>query len=309
MNAQAPHSIVMIRPNAFGYNRETAASNAFQQWNDESPGVIQQKAVEEFDRMIALLEAHDIEVQVFEDTTLKPDAVFPNNWISFHEDGTVILYPMQAESRRGEQRTDIPEQLRARYQVTTLVDLSGEANSNRFLEGTGSLVLDYMNRIAYACRSPRTDETLVRQWCEQLHFRPLIFDAVDEQGKPIYHTNVLMCIGQKFAVVCLDAIRSDADQEMILQSFGETGHKVVAISYEQMKLFAGNMLEVQSRNGEPYAVLSDRAFNALLPGQVDAITRYADILPVPINTIETYGGGSVRCMMAANYLPVRSGLP
>jgi hypothetical protein len=308
MRTQAANSIVMIRPGAFDYNRETASSNAFQQLDDQAPDVIHQKALTEFNRMVDRLESHDIDVQVFDDTSSKPDAVFPNNWISFHEDGKVILYPMQAESRRGERRMDIPEKLKLDFQIQEVVDFSEAEKSGRFLEGTGSMVFDYVNRIAYACRSPRTDETLVRKICALLQVKPLMFDAVDAHGKTIYHTNVMLCIGTKFAVVCLDAIRSESDQELLLGSFAETGHKVVAISYEQMNAFAGNMLEVRNRKGEPYVMLSNRAFNSLLPGQIDAITRFADMIPVSIETIENYGGGSVRCMIAANYLPLRSGL-
>jgi hypothetical protein len=305
---QSATRIIMIRPRAFGFNPETASSNAFQKAHDEAPTHIQQKAVEEFNRMVDLLESHDIDVRVFDDTTSKPDAVFPNNWISFHDDGKVILYPMQAESRRGERRMDIPEKLKLDFQIQEVVDFSEAEKSGRFLEGTGSMVFDYINRIAYACRSPRTDETLVREICALLQVKPLMFDAVDAHGKAIYHTNVMLCIGTKFTVVCLDAIRSENDQDIILNSLAETEHKVVAISYAQMKAFAGNMLEVRSRKGEPYVVLSDRAFNSLLPGQIDAITRFVDMIPVSIETIENYGGGSVRCMMAANYLPLHSGL-
>ncbi len=305
---QSPASLLMIRPAAFGFNPLTAASNAFQGHSDLSE--VHQKALSEFDRMVDLLESHDINVHVIEDTPtpLKPDVLFPNNWISFHDDGNVILYPMLAENRRMERRMDLVDQLRRDYIIHDIVDLSASEQNNEFLEGTGSLVIDYVNSIAYACRSPRTNEALVRKLCELLQYTPVLFDAVDENGIPIYHTNVVMCIGTTFAVICLDAVRSEADQDLILDNFERTGHKVVAISYEQMKAFAGNMMEVRSRNGEPIVLLSERAFNSLLPGQVDAISRHAEMLPIPIETIENVGGGSVRCMVAGIYLPSHSGL-
>lgn len=302
---QAPRNLLMIRPAAFGFNPETADSNAFQQGVHNDPEVIQLKALNEFNRMVDLLEAHEIDVQVFNDTATppKPDVLFPNNWVTFHENGKVILYPMMAENRRAERRLDILEQLKTQFLITEIIDLSGEENNGRFLEGTGSLVLDYVNRIAYACRSPRTNEELVRKLCGLITYKPIVFDAVDPQGLPVYHTNVMMCIGSRFAVVCLDAIQAEADQDLILDNLAETGHKVVAISYEQMKAFGGNMLEVRSRNGEPFVVLSAKAFHSLLPGQIDAISRYSEMLPIPVETIETSGGGSVRCMVAGIYLP------
>ncbi|MBX2945617.1 MAG: amidinotransferase [Cyclobacteriaceae bacterium] len=307
MTDQAPHSIMMIRPAAFGFNAQTASSNAFQNPLHDRTEVIQQRALDEFNRMVDLLESHDIAVHVFDDSAelIKPDALFPNNWISFHADGKVILYPMLAENRRLERRTDIIQSLQQKFLVNEIIDLTDEERNNRFLEGTGSLVLDYVNCIAYANRSARTDEALVLQACERLGYKPLIFDAIDKHGKPIYHTNVVMCVGSKFAVVGLDAIQNENDQEILLRSFKETGHKVVAISYEQMAAFAGNMIEVKSRGGESYVLLSERAFHSLLPGQIDAISRFSEMIPIPIDTIETYGGGSVRCMVAGIFNPPR----
>lgn len=303
---QAPHSVLMIRPVAFGFNDETASSNSFQQNPDDSFGT-QNKAVEEFDRMVDLLRSHEIDVRVFDDskTPIKPDVLFPNNWISFHADGKVILYPMLAENRRAERRMDIIEVLKSDFRITETIDLSGHEISDTFLEGTGSLVFDYVNRIAYACRSPRTDEQLVEKICALLRYKPIIFNAVDQRGQPVYHTNVMMCVGSKFVVICLDSILSESDQDLILDSFEQTGHKVVAISYDQMSAFAGNMIEVRCINNEPIVLLSSRAFNSLLPGQVDAISRHVDMIPIPIDTIEKIGGGSVRCMVAGIYLPVR----
>ncbi|QOI98326.1 MAG: amidinotransferase [Flammeovirgaceae bacterium] len=305
---QAPASVFMVRPAAFGYNPDTAGSNMFQQ-PLESPvrEEVRHKALLEFDRMVDLLRSHDIDVQVFDDTPqpVKPDAQFPNNWISLHEDGTLVLYPMLAPNRRSERRADIIDQLKKQFIINGVVDITGEEKQNRFLEGTGSLVFDYVNRIAYAARSSRTNEALVATVTNKLGFTSLIFNAVDEQKIPIYHTNVMMCVGSGFAVICLDAVRDDEDQELLLNSFLTTGHKVVAISYAQMRAFAGNMMEVRNRNNEPYVLLSEQAFNSLLPGQVNAISRFAEMIPIPIPTIEKYGGGSVRCMIAGNFLPLR----
>lgn len=300
MATQAPSSIFMVRPAAFGFNTQTAESNAFQVDEVNDSASVQQKALQEFDRMVDLLRSHDIDVHVIEDTPVpvKPDAVFPNNWISFHEDGRVILYPMLAENRRLERRATVAETLTESFEVSEVVDWSGEELSNRYLEGTGSVVLDYVNKIAYANRSPRTDESLVIRLCDLFGYKPIVFDAVDAEGRPIYHTNVLMCIGSKFAVICLDAIPGDDDQEKILSAFAQTQHKVVAISYAQMNAFAGNMMEVASKNGESFVLLSEQAFHSLLPGQVDAISRFAEMIPISIPTIEKYGGGSVRCMVA-----------
>jgi hypothetical protein len=299
----------MIRPVRPGLNVETASSNDFQQEIPEADEIeIRTRIIAEFNKMVDLLESHDIDVKVFDDSDVpvKPDAHFPNNWISTHPEGRVVVYPMLAESRSRERRQDIVEWLNTNYQVDEIIDLSILESRKKYLEGTGSLVVDYTNSIAYAGRSPRTDEELVIDVCKKLDYRPVIFDAVAQRGTPIYHTNVLMCVGSKFATLCLDSIKDANQQEEILGSLSDTGHKVVAISYDQMHAFAGNMIELTTRSGEPIVVLSDRAFNILLPGQVDAISRHAEMLPISIPTIEDVGGGSVRCMIAANYLSKRT---
>lgn len=297
---QLPSSVLMVRPSKFGFNAQTASTNAFQKEPAASAAVIQEKARDEFNRMVDTLIDQGVDVMVVDDTEVpeKPDAIFPNNWISFHENGIVVLYPMMVENRRAERSNPVIDQVRRQFEVSEIIDLTGYELKNQFLEGTGSVVFDYQNRIAYASRSPRTHQAVLLELCNRLNFRPLFFDAVDEAGLPIYHTNVLMCVGSKFAVICLDAIKKDVDQEKLLKSFGETGHRVVAISYEQLRCFAGNMIEVQTRSGEPVVLLSQSAFNSLLPGQVNAISKYADMIPLSIPTIEQYGGGSVRCMVA-----------
>ncbi|MDL5049465.1 arginine deiminase-related protein [Oscillatoria amoena NRMC-F 0135] len=306
---QSPSSCFLVRPAGFGFNPETAGSNSFQQMTDGDEQDIRQRAILEFDRMVDLLLSHDVDVRVFDDTQVpdKPDAQFPNNWISLHEDGTLVLYPMMAPNRRLERRKDIIDYLKRDFLVKSVVDLTGEETSGRFLEGTGSIVFDYVNQIGYACRSPRTNEDLVNTLSQRLGLKPVIFDAVDELGIPVYHTNVLMCIGSRFVVICLDAIHKEKDREEILASFNSTSHKIVAISHAQMNAFAGNMIEIKNRSNEPLVLLSEQAFNSLLPGQVDAISRYAEMIPISIPTIEKFGGGSVRCMVTANFLSFRNG--
>lgn len=297
---QAPSSVLMVRPAAFGFNPQTAASNAFQSKRTASSVDISKKALAEFDEMVDTLRAHDIDVIVIEDTTTpqKPDAVFPNNWISFHGDGTVVLYPMMAENRRLERLNPVLKSIQSTFSVQRVINLTDREKLNQFLEGTGSVVFDYWNKIAYACRSDRTNELVLKDLCKELGYKSIVFDAVDEMGRPIYHTNVLMCVGTRFAVVCLDAIKSEEDQESLLNSFSQTQHQVVAISYDQLLLFAGNMIEVLSKSGEPMVLLSEKAFQSLLPGQVNAISKHAEMIPLSIHTIEQYGGGSVRCMVA-----------
>jgi hypothetical protein len=300
---QQPHTLLMIRPKRFGFNPETESSNSFQ-LNDDLSGDL---ALVEFDKMIDVLASHEIPVEVLDDTAepVKPDAVFPNNWISLHEDGKIILYPMLAENRRRERRPEIVEHLKLKFAVDTIVDLSGEEDKDRYLEGTGSIVFDHANSIAYACRSPRTNEKLVNELCMKLDYTSIIFDALDESSKPIYHTNVMMSVAGKFAVVCIDSIKKDEDQELVLGRLSETGHKIISISYEQMRSFAGNIIEVKSQDGENVVLMSDTALSSLLPGQVDAITQFSEVLPISIPTIERLGGGGVRCMVAGIHLPRR----
>lgn len=293
----------MIRPKHFMFNRETENSNAFQHKGEHDA----QQSLTEFDNVVDVLRAHEIPVEVFDDTPepRKPDAIFPNNWLSLHEDGRVILYPMMAENRRLERRTDIIEELKARFVIADLLNLSNEEEKGRYLEGTGSIVFDHANKLAYACRSPRTDESLFSALCREIDMTPVIFDAEDEQGRSIYHTNVMMSVAEKFAVVCLDAIRKDEDQERVLEKLSSTNHKIISISFEQMRSFAGNILEVKSQTGEHFLLISDSALNSLLPGQINTITQFVELLPVSIPTIQKTGGGGIRCMVAGIHLPLR----
>ena len=305
--AQQPHTVFLVRPASFGFNVQTSASNVFQTRPAATVNVAT-RAIEEFDRMVDLLRAHEIDVRIFDDmpSPQKPDALFPNNWISTHEDGTVILYPMMTDNRRLERREDILEALEKDFDVTRRIDLSKEETSGKYLEGTGSLVFDHPRKLVFACRSPRTNPELVARVAAELGYTEIVFSAVDESGNPIYHTNVMMCVGEKFVVLCLDAIRDDHEQETLLNTFAENDLQVVAISFAQMRAFAGNMIELVSKAGDRVVVLSQTAFESLLPGQINAISKFADILPIRIDTIQSVGGGSVRCMVAGIHLPKRN---
>jgi hypothetical protein len=300
---QLPHGVLMIRPVCFAFNPETATSNLFQ---SSVPGNsdLSTMAKAEFDQMVDILRAHDVDVLVYQDTQeeVRPDAIFPNNWITLHADGQVILYPMMAPNRRLERRPDIVMDLQSRYVVSDVVDLSELENKGQFLEGTGSMVFDHTNKIIYACRSARTDESAVNKVAKILNYTSILFDAVDENGVPVYHTNVMMNVSEQFVIVCLDAVRNEGDQDKLLDSFERSAHKVIAISYAQMNAFAGNMFSVKNRIGETFVLMSQTAFDSLLPGQINEISKYGQVLPFNVANIERYGGGSVRCMVAGIHL-------
>jgi hypothetical protein len=303
-NTQSTAHILMIRPVNFGFNEETAASNSFQNRNADKNGV-QEKARAEFDGMVGILIENGVDVTVIEDTPepYTPDSIFPNNWVSFHADGTIFLYPMQAENRRLERREDIIAQLENRFEVKHIIDLSRFEQENKFLEGTGSMVLDRANKVAYACISPRTDREVLALFCEQAGYKEVSFHAYDEYHQAIYHTNVLMCIGSKFAVICLDSIPDADEKNAVTAILKLTNKEIVNISFEQMNRFAGNMLEVRNKNGESLIVMSQNAFNALDRIQKSILEKFGDLVYADINTIETNGGGSARCMMAEVHLP------
>jgi hypothetical protein len=295
----------MIRPVSFGFNEQTAGSNAFQN-RDADQQAVQDKALTEFDGFVKTLRENGVDVTVIDDTPQPhtPDSIFPNNWVSFHADGNVFLYPMQAENRRLERREDIIGQLEDHFKINHIVDLSRFESENKFLEGTGSMVLDRENKIAYACLSPRTDKEVLNLFCEQAGYRAVSFDAVDEHNKAIYHTNVLMCLGSKFAVICTDSIPNPHEKIEVLESIQSSKKEVVTITFEQMNRFAGNMLEVKSKTGETLIVMSKNAYDALLEEQKNTLKKYGKLVYADINTIETNGGGSARCMMAEVHLSV-----
>ncbi|MDO3628755.1 citrulline utilization hydrolase CtlX [Mucilaginibacter sp. BT774] len=303
-NQQTTSTILMIRPVNFVFNEQTAGSNAFQNRNAEQQRV-QDKALEEFDRFVSLLRENGVEVIVIDDTTKPhtPDSIFPNNWVSFHNDGTVFLYPMMAENRRLERREDIITQLEDEFKVKHVIDLSHFEHENKFLEGTGSMVLDRENKIAYACLSPRTDKEVLEEFCKDSGYKPVIFHAIDRNGMDIYHTNVLMCIGSSYAVICLDSIKDETEKATVTQSFRSTQKQVVDISFDQMNHFAGNMLEVQNKSGESLLVMSKSAWDSLNYEQKSILSSFSKPLYSDISTIENNGGGSARCMMAEVHLP------
>jgi hypothetical protein len=289
----------MIQPACFGFNEQTAGSNSFQQkTGGMTAEYIHALALKEFKQLETLLKKHTIDVVTIEDTDspATPDAIFPNNWISFHENNTIVLYPMLAENRRKERRTDILGRFMKEH--GRLIDLSPRELNQVYLEGTGSIVFDYENRLAYANISTRTNKTTLLELCGRLDYKPVTFKAVDEAGQDIYHTNVLMCIGKGFAVICADCIPEIREKEMVKRSLETTGHEVIEISYQQMNQFAGNMYQLFNKDGKSFIVMSEQAFLALDGLQVSRLENYGKILHSPLYTIEKYGGGSARCMMA-----------
>lgn len=304
--SQIAAAVLMIRPARFGVNAETAVTNAFQR-SDMEVGDPQALAVQEFDVLVSALRRLGVHVEVFEDTPepWTPDAVFPGNWVSFHADGSVYLYPLLAQNRRWERRLDVIEALRVQrgYQVHQIEDLSGAELEGRYLEGTGSLVLDREHHVAYACLSPRTDIKLMREWAAKLEYEPVSFHAADNSGKPVYHTDVMLCIGDRFALLCLASIREVSDRRRIQKRLEETGHEIIPITTQQMREFAGNALQVGTRHGGSVLAMSMRAERSLTPTQRRAIEKYTRILSSPVNTIEFCAGGSVRCMLAEIFLP------
>lgn len=299
---------MMVRPANFGYNEETAANNAFQTKETTLTNLeIKNKAVLEFDGLVQKLMDAGVNIYLIEDipSPVNPDAVFPNNWVSFHENGTVITYPMFAPVRRNERREEILEKIREDFEIIKRLYFEYGEKKNKFLEGTGSMVIDRQNQIVYACRSVRTNEEMLDHFCEELDVEEVLFDAVDENGMPIYHTNVMMALGETFVVICLDTIRDINERHELLERFEETDKEVIEISLEQMSAFAGNMLQVRNNAGESILVMSQQAFESLDEEQIEQIESHTQILYSDISTIEKFGGGSARCMIAEIFLPVK----
>ena len=300
----------MVRPHSFRKNEETATNNHYQRdIAQASPEEIIERAQEEFDGFVDQLKAAGIEVVVFDEAEPHetPDALFPNNWISTHADGTVALYPMFAPNRRTERREDVPLVLEHQFgfDVRQIIDFTEFESHNKFLEGTGSIVLDRINRKAYAALSDRTDARALEHFCDQLDFEPVAFQAfqtVDNQRLPIYHTNVMMSIGSGYAVVCLDCIDSDDERKQVVDAIAQNGLELIAITEEQVNQFAGNMLELTGDEG-PVLVMSASAYQSLVPGQIENLQQHTTLLHAPLPTIETCGGGSARCMIAEIHLP------
>jgi len=305
--SQLASAVLMIKPVRFQSNPLTAASNRFQGKSASSPEQQQLDSVAEFDGLCRVLEEHGVKVVQFDDTLEPhtPDSIFPNNWVSFHADGTVVLYPMEAPNRRTERRQDLVEQLVTdhQYQVRQIVDLSHRENEGHFLEGTGSLVLDRVNHIAYACLSSRTHLDALGEFAQRMDYKIVAFGAVDRDGEAIYHTNVLMNVGEKLAVVCAESIADEAQRVAVLERLKSTGHDVILLSFAQLEAFAGNMLELRSSAGERLIAMSEQALASLDDAQLRTIENNATILSVPIENIESSSGGSVRCMLAEIHLP------
>lgn len=299
----------MIRPVRFSFNEQTAESNAFQNASlagrpiDQAQGA----ALREFDEMVRQLRANGVDIMVYNDTPdpHTPDSIFPNNWVSFHFSGTVALYPMQAENRRLERRQDIIDDLAQQFHVSKVVDLTSFENEGKYLEGTGSMVLDRMSRVAFACLSPRTHPDVLAEFSRQTGYKTIAFHAVDETGKAVYHTNVLMSIGDSFAVVCLQAIQDLDERLMVRQELERLGKRIIEITIEQMNAFAGNMLLVKTTRGQKLLIMSKQAHQSLTEKQIDVLDDYASLQIVDLATIEANGGGSARCMMAEVHLPVK----
>ena len=304
MIQQSANAVVMIRPFRFYPNPETASDNAFQREAVAADAdIISKAAQEEFDQAVDSLRGAGVMVHVFEDTASpeKPDAVFPNNWFSTHPDGRVALYPMYSPTRRNERRRDVIDELGKIYRISALVDYSSYEQSGLHLEGTGSLVLDYVNRIAYVSFSKRSDRALVERFCQDFNFEPMLFESVGDDGRPIYHTNVVMCVGSGFALIGLDLIADPGQRETVRHRLEESGKKVIELKRDQIANFAGNALELRN-DAEKLLVLSSRAAEALTTEQRNEIARHARLLALSLPTIEL-AGGSARCMLAAIHLP------
>lgn len=299
----------MIEPIAFGFNEETAADNVFQKNDAVPPEQIQKQALAEFQLLKSKLERAGIEVITVRDTPHPhtPDSIFPNNWISLHEDGTAALYPMYAPSRRTERREDILDILEENgFIINEIQDYSNAENENIFLEGTGSMVLDRKNKIAYAAVSERTNEELFIEFCEDFEYDPILFHAsqnIGEEEVPIYHTNVLMSVGENFALICFNLIKDLKERKLVSDFLRVSGKKIIPLSEEQINCFAGNALEVATKSGEQYLVMSNTAYQSLNIGQIDTIEKHCKLLVADLSTIERYGGGSARCMLAEVFLP------
>lgn len=300
--SQTTSHLLMIRPVRFEFNAQTAVNNAFQLATTSEDTA--QKARHEFDAFAKLLMENDVDVTIVDDTPdpHTPDSVFPNNWISFETDGTLLLYPMFAENRRAERKEHVVEAISQKFEVREKIDLTAWEKQSAFLEGTGSMVLDRENKIAYACLSPRTHATVMNEFCNRMGYKPVMFASTDESGKPVYHTNVMMCVADRYVVICLDSIRDTSERKKVEETILDTGKEIITISMEQMNRFAGNMLQVKNKSGEKLLVMSSQAFSSLTDDQKQKLNSFNRIVHSPLEIIETNGGGSARCMLAEVFL-------
>lgn len=301
---QTTSHILMVRPAHFNFNGETATTNAFQKPAVSDLENIAMRALEEFDNLVATLRDRGVHVWVIEDSaeSIKPDAVFPNNWFSTHADGALFLYPMYAANRRLEREERIVQEIENQFYIHKKIHLEHYETIHHFLEGTGSMILDRVNEIVYACESERTNKIVLDAFCEITDYKRIFFKAEDENSHNIYHTNVMMALGETFVIICFDAIPDENDRMILIKSFDTTDKEIIEISYQQMLKFAGNMLQVRNDKGETFLVMSEQAYYSLDPAQINHIQRHTQIIFSNVKTIETYGGGSVRCMMAELFL-------
>ncbi|RWZ90855.1 MAG: amidinotransferase [Hydrotalea sp. AMD] len=297
--------LLMIRPVKFSFNEQTAVNNAFQQ-NDTNNNVAEM-AAREFDAFAQKLQANGVDVTIVEDTPepYTPDSIFPNNWISFHEDGNIILYPMFAVNRRAERKPHVLKAIEKKFRIQNKIDLTALEANHQFLEGTGSMVLDRDHKIAYACLSPRTHMSALNNFAEKTGFTTVAFHANDRNGLPIYHTNVMMCVADQFVVVCMESITDENEKKLVRDAIHKTDKSIILISFHQMEHFAGNMLQVQNNRGEKLLIMSTQAYESLTADQIKILENYNRIIHSSLNTIETNGGGSARCMLAEVFLPVQ----
>ncbi len=298
----------MIRPVNFSFNAETAVNNAFQVAGAAQDA--QDRALAEFEGFVQLLRDNQVDVTVVQDTPdpYTPDSIFPNNWVSFHDDGTVCLYPMYAVNRRQERKPGVLNAVSEYFTIGRTLDLTGYEKEHLFLEGTGSMVLDRERRIAYACHSPRTAIRVLEDFCTKMGYTQKFFTAVDANEQLIYHTNVMMCVADRYVLICLDALPIEAERTQLAATIRGSGKSIIPITLDQLNHFAGNMLQVHSQQGDKLLVMSSQAYESLNPGQILQLTTFNRILHAPLTTIETNGGGSARCMLAEIHLPkTRSG--
>jgi len=305
LDAQSSNVVLMVRPANFGFNEEAAETNAFmKEAQTLDNGQVKLRAQQEFDGLVNALRSAGVTVVVVEDSNLpvKPDAVFPNNWFSTHPNGVFVTYPMQPASRRIERLNPVKEVLAEAYTINRTIALEHAEEDNQFLEGTGSLVLDRIQKVAYACRSERTHEGLALRWAELTGYELIFFDAVDENNMPVYHTNVIMAMGTHHAVICLQSVKEN-ERDMVRQALTDSGRQIIDLSFHQILYFAGNMLEVVDDKGNPRWAMSSQAHEALSDVQRMVLEEHGPIIHAPINVIEQLGGGSARCMIAEIYLP------
>lgn len=302
--SQIASTILMVRPASFGFNAETAQNNVFQKNVKASQKEIQQKALEEFDKFVATLRKKGVEVIVFDDSVkpVKPDAIFPNNWFCTLGDGSLAVFPMYAPNRRIEKRDDLLQMLVDKYNVRDVEDWSEYEAEHLFLEGTGSMIIDQDYKVIYACVSERTNKSVLEKFAQAHGYKAMLFYSKDENGTDVYHTNVIMHLGETYAVICLESIPNEAERIAVSQLLITTGHEVIPISLKQVHAYAGNMLQVKNTKGEKFTVLSKSAYNSLTKEQRDILQMHTTLLPMDITTIETIGGGSTRCMMAEIFL-------